>query len=261
MELFYSNDIAGDEIRLSEGESGHCVRVLRHRAGDKVMVSGGDGNLYRCTVVDDDPHSAVLRIEAMEGGFGGHPYHLHMAVAPTKNIDRFEWFLEKAVEIGVDEITPLLCDHSERKVIKPDREERVILSAAKQSLKGTIPVLNPMCTVRELLSRCTDGDLGKVLPKAGTLCCIAFCDRDLVDSAGGTTARVHLADALRSMPEQGKESLPHILILIGPEGDFSREELLAAADCGLVPVSLGDSRLRTETAGVVAVTAVALTVR
>lgn len=261
MELFYSNDMDGDVIRLPEGESGHCIRVLRHRVGDEVMVSGGDGNLYRCTVKDDDPCCAVLHIEAVEGGFGTHPYHLHMAVAPTKNIDRFEWFLEKAVEIGVDEITPLLCDHSERKIIKPDREERVILSAAKQSLKGTIPVLNPMCTVRELLSRYTAGESGKILPKAGTLCCIAFCDRDLVNSAGESAARVHLADALQSVARQRGETIPHILILIGPEGDFSREELLAAADCGMVPVSLGGSRLRTETAGVVAVTAVGLTIR
>lgn len=247
MEIFFSNDIDGDVIRLPEGESGHCIRVLRHKDGDEVMVSGGDGNLYRCTVTDADPKKAVLHVEAVEGGFGTHPYHLHLAVAPTKNIDRFEWFLEKAVEIGVDEITPLLCDHSERKEVKREREERVILAAAKQSLKGRIPVLNPMSTVGELLSKAGDVSLR----------CIAFCDRDLVDSGGTATARVHLCDVLRTVT--GEE--PHILILIGPEGDFSRNELTAAADAGLVPVSLGGSRLRTETAGVVAVTAVSLLIR
>jgi len=249
MEIFYSNNISGDEIILPEGESGHCIRVLRHRAGDEVMVSGGDGNLYRCSVVDDNPREAVLRIESVRGDFGVHPYFLHIAIAPTKNIDRFEWFLEKAVEIGIDEITPLLCDHSERKVIKSEREERVIVSAAKQSLKGKVPRLNEMVGVRTLLGRTEDYDSR----------CIAFCDRDLVNSLGESVSRVHIMETLGNV--RVSVQVPRILILIGPEGDFSRDELLAAADAAVAPISLGESRLRTETAGVLVAASVALTFR
>jgi len=249
MEIFYSNNINGDEIRLPEGESVHCIRVLRHRAGDEVLVSGGDGNLYRCSLVDDNPKEAVLSIISVEGEFGSHPYYLHIAIAPTKNIDRFEWFLEKATEIGVDEITPLLCDHSERKVIKAEREERVILSAAKQSLKGKVPLLNDMVSVAELIGRTADYDRR----------CIAFCDRDLVNSLGEKASRIHLTEVLSGIQVNG--GVPRILILIGPEGDFSRTELLSAADASMVPVSLGESRLRTETAGVLAAAAVALQIR
>ena len=109
MEVFYSNDIRDGRIRLSPEESAHCVKVLRHRAGDEVYVSGGDGNLYRCCLEEADSRAAVARVLSVEGGFGTHPYRLWMAVAPTKNIDRFEWFTEKATEMGVDRITPLLC--------------------------------------------------------------------------------------------------------------------------------------------------------
>ncbi len=249
MEIFYSNDILDGEIVLPEGESNHCVRVLRHVAGDEIHVSCSDGNLYRCVLCDASPGRAVLKILSVEGGFGSHPYYLHIAIAPTKNIDRFEWFLEKATEIGVDEITPLLCDHSIRKIVKLEREERVILSAAKQSLKGTVPQLNDMMTVSELLSRAQGYELRG----------IAFCDRELVNSAGEGISRVHITDVLGKLA--GEVTSPRILIMIGPEGDFSREELSVAADSALTPISLGESRLRTETAGVMAVASVALTVR
>ena len=112
MEVFYSNDISDGHVRLSPEESAHCVKVLRHRTGDEVYVSGGDGNLYRCSLVEADPRRAVAQVLSVEGSFGTHPYRLWMAVAPTKNIDRFEWFTEKAVEMGIDRITPLLCAHS-----------------------------------------------------------------------------------------------------------------------------------------------------
>jgi len=249
MELFYSNNIRLEEIRLPEGESAHCIRVLRHRVGDVIMVSGGDGNLYKCSLVDDNPKGALLKIISVEGGFGEHPYFLHIAIAPTKNIDRYEWFLEKATEIGVDEITPLLCDHSERKIIKVERAERVILSAAKQSLKGRVPQFNDMVTVSELIGRTVDYEWR----------CIAFCDRDLVNSIGESAPRTHIMEILTGICASGP--VPHILILIGPEGDFSRSELTAAADAGMMPISLGESRLRTETAGVLAAAAVGLMVK
>lgn len=236
MEIFYSNNINGDIISLSEQESIHCVRVLRNRKGSQVKVSGGDGNLYLCEIIDDDPQGAKLRILSIEGGFGKHNYFLHMAVAPTKNIDRFEWFLEKATEIGVDEITPLLCDHSERKVLKSDREERVILAAAKQSLKGAIPTLNPLTPVMDLIARSANFDGAKL---------IAFCDSELISAQGTVVRRVPISQAL------GKSAL----VLIGPEGDFSLQEIQAAANAGFLPISLGDSRLRTETAALMAVAA------
>lgn len=276
MEIFYSNEIHDGEIILPEGESNHCVRVLRHVAGDEIHVSCSDGNLYRCVLCDASPGRAVLKILSVEGGFGSHPYYLHIAIAPTKNIDRFEWFLEKATEIGVDEITPLLCDHSIRKIVKLEREKRVILSAAKQSLKGTVPQLNDMMTVSELVSQTQGYDLRG----------IAFCDRELVNSAGEGVTRIHIADALealkgmalprtleefRGMPLPSANGvalpsamgmpLPRILIMIGPEGDFSRDELSVAADSALKPISLGEARLRTETAGVMAAASVALSFR
>ena len=133
MEVFYSNDIRDGRIRLSPEESAHCVKVLRHRAGDEVYVSGGDGNLYRCCLEDADSRAAVARVLSVEGGFGTHPYRLWMAVAPTKNI------------------TPLLCAHSERKVYNQERGQRVIVAAAKQSLKGAVPQLDGLTPFRALM--------------------------------------------------------------------------------------------------------------
>lgn len=245
MEVFYSNNISGDRILLSEEESQHCIRVLRHREGDQVKVSGGDGNLYLCEVVSDDPKGAVLHILSTEGGFGTHNYFLHIAVAPTKNIDRYEWFLEKATEIGIDEITPMLCDHSERKIIKDERGGKIILSAAKQSLKGFIPVLNSLTPSMEVIRQAESFDGIK---------CIAFCDHELVNSEGAAIPRIHISNALSDVFRKGES--PKIMILIGPEGDFSRDEVRAAADAGFIPISLGDSRLRTETAAIFACTSV-----
>lgn len=239
MEIFYSNDIKGDIITLSEQESSHCIRVLRNRRGSQVKVSGGDGNLYLCEIEDDNPARASLRILSIEGGFGRHNYYLHIAIAPTKNIDRFEWFLEKATEIGIDDITPLLCDHSERKVLKSEREERVIVAAAKQSLKGVLPTLHPLTDAGEFIAQSAGFDGVKL---------IAYCDSELIDAAGTAVKRVPISEALS----------PRAMVLIGPEGDFSLPEIQAAAAAGFIPVSLGDSRLRTETAALLAVSAMYL---
>ena len=151
MELFYSNSFDGQNCRLDSDESGHCIRVLRHRNGDRVNVIDGLGTLYSCTIIDDSPKSVLLQIDSLQKGWGTHPYTLTMAVCPTKNIDRFEWFAEKATELGLDKLVPLLGQHSERKVLKSDRLGRILLSASKQSLKSAVPELEELTPVADYL--------------------------------------------------------------------------------------------------------------
>ena len=241
MEVFYSNTIADGKIRLSPEETTHCVKVLRHKVGDEVKVSGGDGNLYRCTISDISGKSAELSIISIEGEFGKHPYYLHIAVAPTKNIDRYEWFLEKATEVGIDAITPILCAHSERKVVKEERQERVIIAAAKQSLKGEIPEAAPLTPVKEFIDTVRNFDGGKY---------ICYCDSELINAEGNAIPRIPITEAIRKQTADGAEL--RSIVLIGPEGDFSLEEIHHAAAAGFIPVSLGESRLRTETAALTA---------
>lgn len=263
MELFYSKTISEGGRQLDADESAHCVRVLRHRRGDTIHVVDGHGMLYRCTVVDDDPRGVVFDVDEWVENYGSHDYFLTMAVCPPKNIDRFEWFAEKATEIGVDVIAPVFGDYSERKVFKPERIERLLVSAAKQSHKGAIPQLSDAVTVTEFLQQDHPG-----------LQLICYCDE--------ATGKVDIKDALRAglpdaqpvcHPEQGvchpEQSVCHpersegsekpmITLLIGPEGDFSRAEIALALERGWQPVSLGDSRLRIETAALVATAAVYL---
>lgn len=236
MELFYSADIDGDLVRLDQDESGHCVRVLRHRTGDEVSVIDGRGNLYTCRLLDADPRSATARIESRTPGFGTHPYNLCIAVCPTKNTDRIEWFAEKATEIGVDTIAPVIGDHSERKVFKTDRIKRLVLSAAKQSLKGAVPeVLNPV-SVKDFIES-SDNEALKL---------ICYCFE-------GEKKRISIQEELQNHVDN-----KNVFVLIGPEGDFSEDEVKMALKYGWKPVHLGPSRLRTETAALTAVTAVYL---
>ena len=224
MEIFFSKDIDGSLVRLGSEESGHCVRVLRHRSGDEIFVIDGAGTLLRCRLVDDSPKSAVAEVLESTPDWGGHPYTLTLAVCPTKNNDRYEWFAEKATEVGVDAIVPVIGDHSERKVFKTDRLRRILLSAAKQSLKGKVPEVTEPVSVKEFIKSCKGDE---------TLKLIAHCmewER--------TSVRKALEDFKGSS----------YIALIGPEGDFSPEEVTLAMDCGFVPVHLGESRLRTETA-------------
>ncbi len=231
MELFFSDDVQDSRIRLDPEESAHLVRVLRHRVGDEVAVIDGRGTLYHCVLELADARGAEVRIMREEPGFGAHPYHLTMAVCPTKNIDRYEWFVEKATEIGVDVIAPVIGERSERRVVKTERLRRIALSATKQSLKAAIPQIAEPQSVRELIAAAP----------ADALKLICYCFDDV--------ERKQIQSLLPS-----KE----IIILIGPEGDFSPEEAALARERGWIPVSLGDSRLRTETAAVVAATAVYL---
>ena len=231
MEIFWTEDIAGGICRLGEEESAHCVRVLRHRAGDRINVIDGHGTMYECTLVADSPKGAEARIEQAHQNWGGHPYDLTMAVCPTKNIDRYEWFAEKATEFGVDRIVPVIGEHSERKILKPERMNRILLSATKQSLKASIPELSDTMSVREFIESTAEKDALKM---------IAYCFEDGQE-------RTSIREVLE------KNDAKEVIVLIGPEGDFSREEADAAVAAGYVPVHIGESRLRTETAALASV--------
>lgn len=254
MELFYSKDISVGGCSLDGQESNHCIKVLRHRRGDIINVIDGVGNLYKCEIVDDSPKALGFKVIECVEGYGSHPYRLHVAVAPPKNIDRFEWFAEKATEIGIDEITPIFGDYSERKVFKKDRAERIIVSAAKQSHKGAIPSLNDAITVREFILKHSDMT-AEIMDSATAegrtedepLKLICYCDE--VESLGYAPKRP-VTEMVR-----GAKS---IIVMIGPEGDFSRSEVELALKNGWHAVSLGESRLRIETAALTAVSSVYL---
>ena len=234
MELFFSKDIAGGICRLDADESGHCIKVLRHRSGDEINVIDGEGSLYRCRIVSDSPKGVEAMVTESVEDWGGHPYRLHLAVCPTKNNDRYEWFAEKACEIGFDELTPIIGEHSERRILKTARVEKILVSAAKQSLKASVPAVNEPVSVKEFISANKDTDHLKL---------IAYCFED---------ERVPRRSIKTVLEEyDGTE----IIAMIGPEGDFSKEEAEAALSAGFIPVHLGDSRLRTETAALTAASA------
>jgi 16S rRNA (uracil1498-N3)-methyltransferase len=224
MQLFYSPDLGIEPIEFSGEEAHHIANVLRLQPGWEISVTDGRGVLCKCIISEVSKQKVKAHIRQRFDSFGKRKYYLHIAIAPTKNIDRFEWFVEKATEIGIDEITPLLSEHSERKHIRTDRIEKLILAAMKQSEKAYKPVLNPFTTFRSVI------DSGRE-----ALNFIAHC---------GQSPRYPLADSLNSENK--------FLILIGPEGDFSGDEIRYAEHAGYKPVSLGNSRLRTETAGIVA---------
>jgi 16S rRNA (uracil1498-N3)-methyltransferase len=224
MHLFYSTEQQETRFTLSEEESRHAVRVLRLGLGDELLLTNGHGSLFTCKIIDPNPKHAVIGIVREQVTGNVKPWSLHVAIAPTKNTDRFEWFLEKATEIGIDEVTPLFCDHSERTSIKSMRLEKVLVSAMKQSLKATLPQLNAPQSFSAFISNAFPGQKF-----------IAWCET-------GQEEALH-----RCYKRQGSA-----LVLIGPEGDFSTGEVQAAKHAGYVAVSLGESRLRTETAGIVA---------
>ena len=236
MQLFYSKDITPTGFcTLDAEESRHAVRVLRLREGDTIHVTDGRGNLYQCRIVDANEKACVIEVDGEVASISTHQpinvptsQRLHLAVAPTKNPSRMEWLVEKAVEIGVGEITLLQCDHSERTFLKTDRLEKLAISAMKQSLHTILPQINPPVKLTDWLKSVFSVQRF-----------IAHCEAD--------QPRTPLATAL----QPGRDAV----VLIGPEGDFSEEEIALALDCGFLPVSLGPSRLRTETAALYAVTA------
>lgn len=223
MHVFYTPDIS-TRLELPEEEAAHCLRVLRLRPGDEVCLTDGKGAFYRAaidTVAGKRCTVRLLETKPQEQGWQGY---LHIAMAPTKNIDRTEWFAEKATEIGVNELSFLNCRFSERRVLKLDRIERIVVSAMKQSLKASMPLLDEMADFGRFVRRDFEGQKF-----------IAHCHEGE-------------KPLLRDMVRPGERAL----VLIGPEGDFSPEEVEEAVGRGFQPVSLGRSRLRTETAALVA---------
>lgn len=224
MQLFYVPNISGAKVTLNQTESKHAIKVLRLPHGTHIQIIDGDGGFYEAKITDANPKRCELEIIDSQLNFGKKNFKLHIAIAPTKNIDRFEWFLEKCTEIGIDEITPILSEHSERKVIKPERLERILVSAMKQSVKAYLPKLNELTTFKALVEQTTTSKKY-----------IAHCNNG---------EKEHLKDIV----SEGDD----VLLFIGPEGDFSTEEVEWAKEYGFQEISLGTARLRTETAGVVA---------
>jgi 16S rRNA (uracil1498-N3)-methyltransferase len=224
MQLFFTPDLnpSLENFILSEEESKHAIRVLRMDTGDRLHLIDGRGGLYEAQIIDPHPKRTVLTILNVEEEFQRPKYHLHIAVGPTKNIDRIEWFLEKATEVGIQEITPVICEHSERKEVKLDRLNKVVVAAMKQSLKAYLPKLNPAVSFKQFL---------REIPTEGVQKAIAHC-----------------VDTEKKYLNQVLEPAQHYIILIGPEGDFSEEEIDLALPMGFLPISLGEARLRTETA-------------
>jgi len=232
MQLFYNQYITASnkQFTFDKTESRHIVRVLRKKEGDTLNITNGNGFLFTAQVsIANDKKCLVTIIKTEKKPKPWH-YNLHVAIAPTKNNDRFEWFLEKATEIGIDEITPIICDHSERKVLKIERMQKIIESAAKQSLKYNFPKLNQVTTFNHFIHRKNSGQLY-----------IAHCEEQ----------------EKKSLQSELQE-IKNVTILIGPEGDFSLEEINNALHKNYISISLGESRLRTETAGIVATHTISL---
>ncbi len=231
MQLFYNPEISTNtqEFTFDKTESRHIVRVLRKKEGDHIFITNGIGQLFISEVVISNDKKCLVKITAIENKEKPWNYYLHIAIAPTKLNDRLEWFLEKATEIGIDEITPIICEHSERKVVKMERMKKIVHSAAKQSLKFHFPKLNEPVSFKQFINSNFNGQL-----------IIAHCEETKKQS-------------LKSILKPTKEAT----ILIGPEGDFSSKEIAQSLEHNFIPVSLGESRLRTETAGIVAVHSVA----
>jgi 16S rRNA (uracil1498-N3)-methyltransferase len=225
MQIFYAPDITGDRYTLDENESKHLIRVLRMVKGSAVRLIDGKGNLYEGIIRDPDQKKCTIDITTKISDFEKRNYKLHIGISPLKNPERFEWFVEKSVEIGIDEITPIICKNSEKPGIKTDRVNNLIISAMKQSLKATKTILNNPCRLEDFLVKDLDGTK-----------MIAHCDNSFL--------RKRISDVY----SESKNAI----ILIGPEGDFSREEINSAVTRGYLSVHLGTSRLRTETAGLAA---------
>ncbi|MEQ9467314.1 MAG: 16S rRNA (uracil(1498)-N(3))-methyltransferase [Ekhidna sp.] len=222
MTVFYKKDLVNSPNRLDEEEAKHCFQVLRHQSGDQIMLFDGKGGKYRAVLTQVSKKFCEFDILSSEQ-IPEKPFSIHLAIAPTKNADRMEWMIEKLCEIGVDKVTLISTRHSERKKLRLDRLEKKAISAMKQSGNPFLLQLNELTDFQEFISGCTSQQ--KV---------IAHVDN----------AHRHLADVL--------EPKKSITILIGPEGDFSKEEVDMASQSGFMAVSLGNNTLRTETAGLVA---------
>lgn len=225
MQIFYAPGISGDTYILDEKESRHCIRVLRMVSGTPVKLIDGKGNLYEGIISKPDARKCQITVDKVITDFEERPYSLHVAISLLKNPERFEWFIEKSVEIGIDEITPIICKNTEKQSVKHERINNIIIAAMKQSLKAKITLFNELCSFENFIRNDFSGK--KI---------IAHCNPDIERNGIG---KVYL---------KGED----VVILIGPEGDFSNDEIKSACREGYNPVHLGSSRLRTETAGIAA---------
>ncbi|MBL4650715.1 MAG: 16S rRNA (uracil(1498)-N(3))-methyltransferase [Aureispira sp.] len=225
MQLFYAHKIDDSKAFLDPEETRHCTKTLRKNINDIISFTDGCGGMYEGKIVDFNKKSCTLEIIKTLETTDKRNFKLHLAIAPTKNINRLEWFLEKATELGIDEVTFLLCQRSERKKIRLDRLEKVVLSAAKQSLKSIFPKVNDLIKFKDFIPQTKAAFKG-----------IAHCN---------TNNLPHLKNIL-------SQEVNEVLLLIGPEGDFSEEEVALATAHGFEEIGLGTSRLRTETAGIAA---------
>jgi len=224
MQLFYFKNADNNHFLIEGDDFQHCIKSLRHKTGDTIHATDGKGCFFTGEIITISRSNVIAKITSQIQDTQKRNYYLHMGVAPTKNNDRYEWFLEKAVELGIDEITPIICRHSERKFIQKDRLERVMISAMKQSLKATLPIINDACGFDIFLAK-TNSDFKY----------IAYC-----------------GEGDKEMLSQIKIENKKVLVLIGPEGDFSPDEVQSALLNECKVLSLGSSRLRTETAAVTA---------
>ena len=226
MHIFFTSNITGNEALLSPEESAHCIRVLRLVKGDQVRLIDGKGGIYDAVIALPDVRQCILKVLGFVNPHKNRRFPLHIAIAPTKSLDRFEWFIEKSVEIGIDVITPLLCQRSERRILKTDRLHKLIIATMKQAMVPYLPVLNDLTDYGRFINSNTISPRNRF---------IAHCDE---------SERKRLRDVLA--PQS------NVTMLIGPEGDFTPGEIELAIANGYIPVSLGVNRLRTETAGIVA---------
>ena len=223
MQLFYEPEFSHEKNFLNEEESRHCAKVLRHKQGDVIYITNGKGNQFEAKIIKANPKRCEFEILQTTTAPGKN-YHIHVGIAPTKNNDRIEWFIEKSTEIGIDEITPILCHYSDRHKLRLDRLEKKAISAMKQSLKSILPKINPIVKFNQWISN------------------------------HAQNPQKFIAHYQLQNKSLHKEAIPghSYIILIGPEGDFADEEIKYASDLGFIPVNLGTSRLRTETAALIA---------
>ncbi len=223
MHLFYASDIDSDLYVFGREESRHC-KVLRLKTADIIYLTDGKGTLYHAEITDMDQNAYKASIIKIVPHYNQRSHSLHIAISPTKSPERFEWFLEKACEIGIEEITPLICERSEKCSIKPDRLEKILIAAMKQSFSAYLPKLHPLISFKDFIKQ--NHDSAKY---------IAYCNDD---------ERTLLTELYRAKQDA--------IVLIGPEGDFTTGEVDTAKKSGYIPISLGNKRLRTETAGIMA---------
>lgn len=224
MHLFYNPLFSTNQSYLPEEESKHCIKVLRLSTGDEVYITDGKGTLFKTQIATPDSKKCRLQVIETQTEVGKRPYFIHIAIAPTKNADRTEWMVEKCVELGVDKISFLSCERSERKFFKTDRVEKIAIGAMKQSLKTYLPTINDIVPFSTFVK----------------------------EKREGQQFVAHLEEGKRELLQHAVNKNQNYCVLIGPEGDFSPNEIRLALENGFLPVSLGESRLRTETAGVVA---------